>query len=40
VHAEPLPSELATDEALVTLSGPDVEDRWAALRREDGALAA
>jgi DNA helicase IV len=40
VHAEPLPSELAADEALVTLGGPDVEARWAALRRQDRAPAA
>jgi DNA helicase IV len=40
VYAAPLPSELTADEALVTLRGRDIEDRWAALRREDGALAA
>jgi hypothetical protein len=40
VHADPLPPELAGDPSLVTLAGPDVEGRWAALRRGDAALAA
>jgi DNA helicase IV len=40
VHAAALPAELAADPALVTLGGADAPARWAALRREDGALAA
>jgi hypothetical protein len=40
VHADPLPEELATDPGLVALGGPGVEDRWAALRREEDSVAA
>jgi hypothetical protein len=40
VHADALPPELTADDALVRLSGADVERRWAALRREDDPLAA
>jgi hypothetical protein len=40
VHADPLPAELAGDPALVTLTGSDVAERWAGLRREEGAFAA
>jgi len=40
VHADPLPEELATDPGLVVIGGTDVEDRWAALRREEDSVAA
>ena len=40
VHADPLPEELATDPGLVAIGGPGVEDRWAALRREEDSVAA
>ena len=40
VHADPLPEELATDPGLVAIGGPGVEERWAALRREEDSVAA
>ena len=40
VHADPLPEELATDPGLVAIGGPGVEERWAAMRREEDSDAA
>jgi DNA helicase IV len=40
VHAAPLPDELATTPALVELDGAEPDAGWAALRREDAAVAA
>ena len=40
VHADPLPDALATDPDLVTLSGADAPERWAAMLRTPDAHAA
>jgi hypothetical protein len=40
VHAADLPDALATDPQLVRVTGADAAGEWAALRREDAAVAA